>query len=465
MKSPLADYYDRLSWLRSLMTDPGGSFYTKPMSQTAYLKYYLKQFNRTKAFLDYIGNPQDKYPVVHVAGTSGKGSVVTMLGSMLKIAGLRVGVHTSPYLQLPNEKLVADGRMISHAELVELIDEFKTLHQDYVKQGNEPLHYQEAWAVLVYMYFAKKQVDWAVVETSLGGRYDPTNVVSSKLAIITNISPEHMPQLGTSLTDIAKHKAGIIKPGQPVITAECNPKINEVFLEEAIKKSAALYRLSRNFGYRITSTDYDIGMTVDIRTPFSHYDAIRITQPGTYNTANACCAVMAADLLAHRYGLPINEGHIRIALGTWSLEGRMETVQYSPQVMLDGAHNPQKMGALMETIKAVYQNRDITVVLGMLSFKDADDMIGQVLTVANRIIVTQPRVTGKPSLSADVIADRIKRLAPSLPVIACASVKDAIDSALIGTKEDELVLITGSVYLIGEARERWLPSDEMLAGC
>ena len=223
-KHPLDAYWQRLDWLRSLITDPAGSYYLVPKSQTDYLKDYLRQINRTKAFLEHAGNPQEKYSVIHIAGTSGKGSVATMIGAILRQAGLRTGVHTSPYLQVCNEKLVVNDAMISPQAFVELVDEFKLLLVSFYKKTGEMLRYQEAWACLMYMYFAKCNVNWAVVETALGGRYDPTNVVQSKLAIITNIAMEHTPQLGTSLAEIAKHKAGIIKRDQPVITSETNPK-------------------------------------------------------------------------------------------------------------------------------------------------------------------------------------------------------------------------------------------------
>ncbi|MFC1998381.1 bifunctional folylpolyglutamate synthase/dihydrofolate synthase [Chloroflexota bacterium] len=460
-KHPLDDYYDRLKWLRSLITDPAGTYYFTEKTQLEYLKDYLKQINRTKAFLELAGNPQEQYPVVHIAGTSGKGSVTTMIGAILRQAGLRVGVHTSPYLQVCNEKLVTDDIMISPQEFVELIDEFRQIHRTFYQKAGEPLRYQEAWACLMYMYFAKKQVDWAVVETALGGRYDPSNVVPSKLAIITNIALEHTPQLGTSLAEIARHKAGIIKKGMPVITSEKSARIVDIFAKEAIKNHSKLYKLDRDFSFKIDKSDHT-GLTIEVRTPFKTFNTFHINHTGTFNAINASAAVKAGEVLAKKYGVPITEEHIRAALEGWGLPGRMETVQQAPQVILDSAHNPQKMHALVDTIKAVFPQKSITVVIGMLAFKDVDAILKALLPIASHVIATQANVLGKPSLPTSDLKKAIFRQNPSLEVIECSSVKSGIEAALSKAKPDELVLITGSMYLIGEAREHWFNSEQML---
>jgi len=460
-KHPLSGYYERLRWLRSLITDPQGTYYFTEKTQAEYLKDYLKQINRTKTFLELAGNPQTKYPVVHIAGTSGKGSVTTMIGAILKQAGLRVGVHTSPYLQVCNEKLVVDGVMISPQEFVELLDEFTEVLKAFYKKTGELLRYQEAWACLMYMYFAKKQVDWAVVETALGGRYDPTNVVPSKLAIITNIALEHTPQLGTSLIEIAKHKAGIIKKGMPVITSEKSPKIVDIFAKESIKGHSKLYKLDRDFSYKLAKSDHT-GITMEVRTPFKTFKTLHMQQPGTFNSINAAVAVKAAEVLNKKYAVPITEDHIRKALQNWTLPGRMETVQQSPQVILDSAHNPQKMHALVDTIKAVFPNKAITVVTGMLAFKDVNAILKERLPIAKRVIATQANVLGKPSLPTSALKKAISRQNPSLEVIECASVESGITTSISKVTPNELVLITGSMYLIGEAREHWFNSEQLL---
>lgn len=460
-KHPLDDYYERLRWLRSLITDPAGSYYFTEKTQTEYLKDYLKQINRTKTFLELAGNPQTKYPVVHIAGTSGKGSVTTMIGAILRQAGLRVGVHTSPYLQVCNEKLVVDDVIISPAEFVELIDEFTEILKAFYKKTGELLRYQEAWACLMYMYFAKKQVDWAVVETALGGRYDPTNVVPSKLSIITNIALEHTPQLGTSLIEIARHKAGIIKKDMPVITSEKSPKIVDIFAKEAIKGHSKLYKLDRDFSYKLGKSDHT-GLTMEVRTPFKMFKTLHMQQPGTFNAINAAVAVKAAEVLNKKYAVPITEEHIRSALESWTLPGRMETVQQNPQVILDSAHNPQKMRALVDTIKAVFPNKAITVVTGMLAFKDVDAILKKLVPIAKRVIATQANVLGKPSLPTSALAKAIARQNPSLEVIECNSVESGITTALSKVTPTELVLITGSMYLIGESREHWFNSEQLL---
>lgn len=458
----LTKYNARLEQLHSLITDPAGSFYLQDMSQDEYLDYYQNQVIHTAAFLHFAGDPQEQFPSIHIAGTSGKGSVTSMLGAILTQCGMHTGIHTSPYLQVCNEKLALNNRIIAPSDFISLIDRFEMLHKAFLQQkGSVPLRYQEAWGSLVHLWFAQNRVEWAVIETGIGGRYDPTNVSPSKLAVITNIGLDHIPQLGTNLKEIANHKAGIIKQGRPVIVSEQNPDIVNIIQKEADLKEAKLYRLGKDFTYTIRRSD-STGVYLYIQTPFNRYNQIHLTQIGTFHAANAATAVMAADVIANEYGVPVTITDIKSALKNWSFPGRMETIVNKPRVILDSAHNPPKMQALATSMKSAFPNKAITLIIGMLKFKDIDQSMSILLPQMKRIIITEEKVFGKPSMPINTLADRIRRILPGIEIIECENIYKSINIALSIVNPEDLILITGSIYLIGKARSYWVPSDQLL---
>ena len=237
------DYNQARKWLMSLITDPEGQRYFEEKSAEVRLAEFKEQIDRTGKFLAFTGNPQAAFNSVHIAGTSGKGSVVNMIAAILRAGGLKTGYHVSPYLQVCNEKLIVDDQMISPSEFITLVGD---LNRDYTKwiasDGKyTSLKYGEAWVALTYLWMAKCGVDWAVIETGLGGRYDPTNVLPSNLAVITNVDYDHVEVIGPSLEQIAHHKAGIIKPGKPVVTSETKPEVLAVIQREVEEKNAHLF--------------------------------------------------------------------------------------------------------------------------------------------------------------------------------------------------------------------------------
>jgi dihydrofolate synthase/folylpolyglutamate synthase len=327
----------------------------------------------------------------------------------------------------------------------------------------QSLKYGEAWVALTYYWLARRQVEWAVIETGLGGRYDPTNVLPSDLQVITNVDYDHVVTLGPELTQIADHKAGIIKSGGLVVTAERKPEILSIIQREAEEKQANLFSLGEDFDFSVRGTDSE-GVRISVQTPFREYDDVRVTMRGNFQPVNAALSIASVDILADRYDLPISEQALRSGLDGMVYPGRMEIVQDDPLVILDGAHNGHKMQALAESLNILYPEKKITAILGMLSTKDFKGMIEFLVPITSRWITTQPHVFGKPATPPPEISKYIRTVSPKDDIYQFENVIDALDFVLPDSSEDDLVVVTGSLYLVGEARERWFPSREILLG-
>ncbi|HEX8598977.1 MAG TPA: Mur ligase family protein [Chloroflexia bacterium] len=461
----IRDRYDAaLHWLESLISDPKGERYLIPQTQGEIRRAQEAGLARTFRFLDYLGQPQQAYHTVHVAGTGGKGSVATMIAAILHASGVSAGLHTSPYLQVPNEKLVANGKMISPSGLVELTDHFRPLYESYAAQfPDDKPKYGEAWVALTHLFFRRMGVEWVALETGMGGRFDPTNAGDYDLAVITNVDFDHVPQLGTTLPEIAWHKAGIIKPGKPSITGETSPEALEVIEREAALQHSELYRLGRDY-YVENARRQEHGTVASIRTPFGSVDDLYVSLLGEYQATNAGTAVMSAFLLSERHDLAITEQAIREAMAGLKIAGRMEIMQTAPLVVIDGAHNPQKMRAAASALRHDYAGMQKTLVIGMLQTKDALASLTEIVPVADRVIATEARVIGKPTFAAGEIADLARKVRPTATIAIEPDVQLAIKQAIAdaGTGPNKMVFVTGSIYMLGRARELWHLRDELL---
>jgi dihydrofolate synthase/folylpolyglutamate synthase len=459
----LADYRQKYQWLLSLVTDPSGARYFTDKSREQRLLELEEQLARTADFLHFIGDPQKRFNAVHVAGTSGKGSVVSLLAAMLTASGLKTGHHISPYLQVPDEKLVVDDRMISPSGFSALVSRFQEEYRRWQQAGGkyDSLKYVEAWVILTYIWLAERGVDWAVIETALGGRFDPTNVLPSRLAVLTNINYDHTEVLGETLNEIAWHKAGIIKSGGIAITAETKAEPLAVFRREAQEKGVLLFELDQDYSYRVDEISNE-GVRVSVNGPYHSYPNLQVPLTGLFQPLNVALAVAALDVLRQEYRLPVNQETVQAGLQAVRFPGRMEVVQRKPLVILDGAHNLHKMQSLVESLAELYPGCKFTVVIGMLSVKDAQGMIATLAPLAERWVASQPQVYGKPAMAAQELAERILQAVPGGKVLVCPRVPVALDAALENASPDDMVLVTGSLYLLGEARNRWYPTEQLL---
>jgi len=449
-------------WLFTLITDPKGERYFQEKSMDVRMQEFIEQIERMRDFMGYCDNPEAAMPSIHVAGTSGKGSVVNLLAGIMGAGGLKIGYHVSPYLQVCTEKLVTGGRRIAPSEFVALVELFKEKYGGWLESGTEfeALKYGEAWVALTFLHMAQAQVDWAVIETGLGGRYDPTNVVPASLAVITNVNYDHMEVLGEELIAIAAHKAGIIKPGGTAITGETNSEVLGVLKHEAEVKEARLYVVGEDFFYSIDEREGEKSLTV--RGVYDTYENLHIGMSGEFQYENAALAVAAVDVLRHEFGLSLTADQLADGLGKVRYPGRFEVVSEEPLVLLDGAHNRHKASALEASLVSEYPDKRFIIVLGTLSIKDFSGIVETLAPVAKLWVATQPRVFGKPSTPPDVLAEKIRSITPDLEVIQEDNVINAIERALSLAGEKDAVVVSGSLYMLGEARERWFSSLEIL---
>jgi dihydrofolate synthase / folylpolyglutamate synthase len=483
-----------VQWLNTRITDPTGSRYQVERTPEERRAEFEDQLARTGDFLAFAGNPQNRFPSIHVAGTSGKGSVTVMLAALLAGMGFKTGAHVSPYLQLPNEKLLLNGRMISTADFVETVDEFRAIYDSWANddrehrgdndpRGGKHLRYEEVWTALAFFWMALRQVDWAVIETAMGGRFDPTNLVPARLAVITNVGYDHESQIGPTLEEIAWHKAGIIKPDALAITSAVRLEVLRVLQAEADEKGVQLYRLGQDFDLTVHHLNGE-GAILTVHGPFHRYENVEIGMRGKFQPVNAALAISALDLLFNQtqptlplssqntnHQLPVTN-HRSLNTENWQLNttplrtlqfpGRMEVLQTQPIVLLDGAHNPDKMAALVDSIQAIYPGQQATIVFGALKIKNATAMLETLFPIANRFIFAQIDVTGKPSSEPGELAVLLRELAPKLPVETADSPAEGIERALVTLPPNDLLIITGSIYFIGAARDYWHPKEELI---
>lgn len=454
MHTDVEDFRREHAWLFSLVTDPEGKRFSVPKTSAQRQRDMREAMARTADFLAFAGHPEAQFPAVHVTGTSGKGSVSMMVGAMLQGMGLRTGLHTSPYLQMPTEKLIVNGSPISLAGFAALIRQFRDVHAKWGAAAGDytRLRYTEAWTAITFMWLAQQELDFAVVEAGMGGRLDPTNLMSSELAIVTNVAFDHVKSLGPDLTDIAGHKAGIMKRGKPAVTAVTQPELLAVLEREAAEKEAQLYALDRDFRYEIHDAH-----TITVEAPFGRYERVNVGPVGRYQLGNAAIAITALDVLVGQQRLagPVNTA----ALANFSCPGRMEQVSRRPLILLDGAHNPHKMRALVNSLKDAFRDKKVTAITGSIINKDVSDVLRVLVPAVDRVIATAPNVPGKPAVDPALIQETVAAMS-SIPVSTAPNVRAAVNGAIQLAGPDDLILVTGSLYLVGEARELWYPIKE-----
>lgn len=458
----LPAYYEATEWLHTFITDPEGERYLVEKTPEERLQEYQEQITRMETFLNFLGNPQNEFKSIHIAGTSGKGSTSMIIGKTLEGMSSKVGVHTSPYLQVPGEKFLINNKIIPPSRFVKIINKLKDKHREFQKAHPETdLRYGEMQVAFNNLYFAENNLDWGVIETGMGGRFDPTNVLNPALSVITNVDFDHVPQLGTKLPEIAWHKAGIIKPKTPIITAETKEEALTVIREEAVEKNAKLFVLGTDFDWEVISINNE-GITITVNGPYNTYKNFRIPLLGPFQAKNAGLAIAAVDILFHQHQFSTNAELINEVLRNLNFPGRMEVIQGEPTVILDGAHNPQKMAALAEAIEKLYPGKKFILICGMLGTKDASFSFSSLIPNAKRIITTKPQVVGKPGIEALELANIIKAIGYDEKIDVYSDVLKAIDVVLKEAKQDDIILITGSLYMLGKARNYWVHPESLL---
>jgi dihydrofolate synthase/folylpolyglutamate synthase len=396
-----------------------------------------------------MGDPHRKFRSVHVAGTNGKGSTSAFIASMLQAAGYRVGLYTSPHLVSFTERIRINNVLITEAKVVELAGRVRDVARKATSpDGTCSLNptFFEVTTAMAFTYFADEGVDLVVIEVGMGGRLDSTNVITPLVSVITNIELEHTEFLGTALTQIAGEKAGIIKQGVPVVTGATQREVITVIEQEAAAQQAAVYRLSRDFLPGPVAAQR--GQVFDYRGIKSSYENVRINMLGRYQVDNACLALASIECLRNT-GVIVDEAAVRRGLEQVRWEGRLELVARKPDIYLDGAHNPasaQKLAATVREMRPAY-GRTI-LIIGILGDKDYEGIMSALVPLADHVVVTKPQYSR--AMDVRSLASEIQKRHGS--VETAETVREAIAAAGKAASRDDLVLITGSLYVVGDAR-------------
>ena len=371
------------------------------------------------------GHPQQKLRFIHVAGTNGKGSTCAMLESIYRTAGLRVGLFTSPHLVAFGERIQVDRQFIPEGDVVRLVAELQGLLRNF----SEPAHptFFEVVTVMALRYFSEQNCDLVIWETGLGGRLDATNIVTPLAAVITNVQLDHQAWLGDSLAQIASEKAGIIKPGLPVITAADHPEALRVIAATAQSRGAPL----------------TIVKPEDLHRP--PLDSVRLPLLGDHQRLNAALALATVDVLAS--ALPVSEEARRAGLERVHWPGRLQVIRRSASqtLILDGAHNPDGARTLREALRQNFPSAAPTLVLGLLRDKDCVQICRILAPVARKLLLAP--VDGPRAASPEELAGICREANPEAEVAACASLGEALERSA----EDPLVVIAGSLHFVGQA--------------
>ena len=417
-------YLASVKYLESIQNVKQDDYFVKKTGRSIFLK-------RTEHLLKFIGNPQHGPKFIHVAGTSGKGSVANMIQSILTEAGFKTGLFTSPYPTTSIEKIKIDSKFISLQEFVALIEELKpAIDKTYQQSSYGRPSYFEIFTAIGFLYFKRQHCDYVVLEVGLGGRHDATNVIKPPaVTVINKIDFDHTEILGHTLAEIAKEKAAIIKPRTTFFTTFKNNQKVLKLLQDTCVRQQAHFNLVGN--------------------PKRHYP---LTLLGDHQQANAELAAAVA-----RY-FGIKETIIDRGLKKVKLSCRAEVIQTKPLVILDGAHNSSKIKTTLKLIKNLTYKK-LYLIIALTSDRNPAEVFGEIIKVADQIIVTRHLSLARRCYPPKLLANKLKT---TKPIRLFLDPQQALDYALSQTKKNDLVLVTGSFYLAGILRQHWRREEQIL---
>ncbi|MGH9701919.1 MAG: bifunctional folylpolyglutamate synthase/dihydrofolate synthase [Candidatus Acidiferrales bacterium] len=410
-----------------------------------------------------LGSPHRAVPCVHIAGTNGKGSTAAMLDSILRFAGLRSGLYTSPHLERINERIRIAGEEISDSAFAESFTRVETQIEELMASGALAAHptFFECLTAVAYDAFARAEINFAVYEVGMGGRLDATNIVTPEVAVITQIDFDHEAYLGHSIEQIAAEKAGIIKPGGWVVSSAERPEARTVIARTAAAMDARLVEIDGTFQLE-NLRDADGGYSAVVSQPHSTRKmAIDLPLPGRFQLRNALAALAAARLLAQR-GFPLDDDSIAHGLAAVRWPGRLEKLMEKPALYLDGAHNPAGARELLSFWKDHFQGRKIFLIYGAMRDKAVDEISGLLFPRVHTVILTEPRQSR--AISVEVLREMTHHHAQNLEMVS--DPVQALERVFELAHSDDVIFVTGSLYLVGDLRgfllERRLPARSLI---
>ena len=399
-------------------------------------KYGIKfGLSKTSNLLKAFGNPHRGQRYVHIAGTNGKGSVAAMVESILRTSGLKVGFYSSPHLVRFTERFRINGKEIPSETAASLVGELRAV----INPAHPPTFF-EVTTAMGLIYFAREQVDLAVIEVGMGGRLDATNVIRPDVSVITNISLDHQVFLGRTLKEIAREKAGIVKRGIDLITAATQPPVLEVFRKTCEDKGAPFWRVGQDIRYRAT------GDRITYYGFKRKLKDLELGLAGSYQHRNAALALGVTELLERR-GVQGSEDPIREGLKSAHWPGRLQVVSREPLLILDGAHNPGAIHCLSEAIRGGFRYKRLILVLGIMADKDVPTILRGIVPMANYVLFTRPeyyRAAAPETLMQQALP--LGKPGEIQPTLA-----KAIEKAKRMADRKDLILVTGSLFTVGEA--------------
>ncbi|UCE38052.1 MAG: bifunctional folylpolyglutamate synthase/dihydrofolate synthase [Thermoplasmata archaeon] len=401
---------------------------------------------RIEFLLKTLGDPQKNMKAVHVAGTNGKGSVCAMLSSILVSAGYKVGLFTSPHLLSFEERILVDQNKISKDKVIQLAERIKSISESMVKSGkfDHPTFFETACA-MAFEHFKEEKVDIAILEVGLGGRLDATNVVYPTASVITTIALDHTHVLGKTFKEVAREKAGIIKNNVPVVTGIEDDDILNIIKKICEEKKAQIYS-HKEQGNIISNESSLDGQIFEIELKDRRYKDLKIPLLGEYQLKNALVCVLTLEVLKKK-GMDIPEESVKRGFETTRWPARMEIVQKEPTIVLDCAHNPAGMRALVSTLTDLFSKRPLTFVIGIMRDKDIPGIIKEVAPKAHCIIVTKPKFE-RAALPERIESEAKKYLSD---VVVIENVAEAVSQAIKKAEKNGIICISGSIFNVSEA--------------
>ena len=402
---------------------------------------------RMRDLLDLLGNPHRSLKFIHITGTKGKGSTAAMITSILTLGGLKVGLYTSPHLITPRERIRIGKEMIDKERFAQLIFQIKIaakkIHR--ISPDFSPTFF-EVYTCLAFLYFSLEKVDLGVMEVGMGGRWDATNVINPLVGVITQISLDHIKELGDNLLDITKEKAGIIKRKNKIVSSPQNPQVTSLLEEICQERGAQLYRVGKEVTFKLLSSGKE-GQTFEVRGMKNFYPDLFIPLVGKHQIINASTAIAVVELIEEK-GIFISAESIKQGLKKVYWPARVEILPQKPTFIVDCAHNRASAEALAACLRELFPKKRIILILSVLKNKDVEGIGKALCPVVETVIVT--KVNSPRALSPDELVGKVKKYCYSNPLI-----KKDIPSAIARAKslagKEDIICISGSVYLAGEA--------------
>jgi dihydrofolate synthase/folylpolyglutamate synthase len=427
------------------------NFEAAPASGPGAPRWELDDFRR---FLCELGNPEQAFPSILVAGTKGKGSVAALIAAALRAGGLRVGLYTSPHLVSPRERIAVGDAPISEPEFAALVERIAPAVASRPTAGARYRTWFEIVTAMAFEHFRAARVDVSVLEVGLGGRLDATNVVEPLVSVITSISLDHTRTLGATRDAIAREKCGILRAARPAVISPQREDARAAILDEAGRRGAIPIEAGRDFSWSEREVTRG-GSVIDFHGARA-WHAVEVGLPGLFQIENAVVALRTVEALAG-LGLDVGEAAVRSAFAGARWPGRFEEFGGAPPVLLDGAHNPYSVEELLRSVERIHPGRPIVALFAASRDKDHRGMLAALRASGARLVLTQtPQTRAAP---IEHLVELARAVDPSTEPVACAAPLDGFARAIELAGPDGIALVTGSLYLVGAIREALVPAS------